>query len=176
MRHTVGAKNSAGVACLFIGDRQKKMFGRDVLVFHLFGDLQHVLEDRVRTRTEVLLAAGNLRKFFDGRLKLGDNSCGICSDLSEDRSKNAFLLVEHRLKNMLRLNLLILVLFSYTDGFLHGLLAADGKPIESHNFILLQRSVRRRATFNVRPCVSLSSVSDQIRLSPRRFLCRPRSF
>ena len=60
----------------------------------------------------------------------------IGADLAKDRPDDALFLLKHRREQMLRLDLLVLVLFGDADGFLNGFLPANCKSVESHNSLL----------------------------------------
>src|SRR6478672_10658827 len=111
------------------------MFGRDVLVFHFFSDLLCILKNRVCASREVLLSARNFRKLGDRSLHICNDRLCICTDLTEYRADDTFLLFEHRREQMLRLDLLILFLFRSADRSLNRLLTSNCESVESHFLI-----------------------------------------
>src|ERR1043165_3225198 len=101
------------------------MLSRDELVLHLVCLCLRRSEDLRQTIAEVLLAALYTWKACDRRLRIVKNDGDVRSELAEYRSNNSFRLFEHCDEQMLRLNLLVLVLLRQLDRGLNRLLASQ---------------------------------------------------
>src|SRR6266566_1084815 len=85
------------------------MFSRDELVLHLLSAFLGRGKDLRQPGTEILLTALHARESRDGRFGIILNDLNIGAELTEQRTHNALRLIQHRTKNMLWLNLLILI-------------------------------------------------------------------
>ena len=62
-------------------------------------------------------------KARDGRLAIVEHNLDICAQLAEQRTHNALRLFEHRAKNVLRFDLLILIPLGQFNAGLDGFLS-----------------------------------------------------
>ncbi len=72
-----------------------------------------------------MLSALNARKARDRRLQSFVDNLDVRAELAEQRTHDAFRLLEHRAEQMLRFNLLILISFGQLDGRLNRFLARE---------------------------------------------------
>src|SRR5260370_39872234 len=100
------------------------MFGRDELVLHLLSLLLRCRENLRKTGTEVLLAALDPRKASDGGLAVVLHDLNIRAQFSEQRTHDAFWLLEHCAEKVLRFDLLILIALGEVNAGLNGFLSA----------------------------------------------------
>ncbi len=117
------AHDLAGVAVFLIHNRQQQMLGRDKLVLHLIGLLLRGRKHLAQARTEILLPALHARKTSDRCLRVVEHDRDVGAELAENRSDNTFGLLEHRDKQVLRLDLLVLVSFGQFDRRLNCFLS-----------------------------------------------------
>jgi len=119
------AKNLASFAVLLVGNRQQEMFGRDVLVLHLFGLLLGRGKYLRKTRTEILLTALDARKTRDGCLAIIQNDLHIGAEFAEQRANNTLGLFEHGAQDVLRFDLLVLIALGEFYARLNGFLPSQ---------------------------------------------------
>src|SRR6185295_7833870 len=100
------------------------MFGRDKLVLHLVCLSLRCSEDLSRAIAEVLLAALYAWKASHCRLSIVKNDSDVRSELTEYWPDNSFRLLEHCDEQMLRLNLLVLILLRELNRGLNCFLAS----------------------------------------------------
>ena len=82
-----------------------------------------------QARAEVLLTALDARKTRDGSLRIVQYNRDVGAELSEDWSNDTFGLFQHRDKQMLRLDLLVLIPFGKLYRSLNCFLSPKGKLI-----------------------------------------------
>ena len=107
-----------------VSDRQQQMLGRDVLVLHLLGLLSARRKNFGKTRAEILLTTLNARKTRDCRFAVVLHNLDVRPQLTQQWTNDAFGLFEHRAKNVLRLDLLILISFGEFDPRLNRFLSS----------------------------------------------------
>src|SRR5438105_215364 len=100
------------------------MPSRNVLVPHLVGLLLSRGKNLICPRTEILLSTLYARKPCDCGLAVVLNNLNVCTELSQKRAHDTFRLFEHRAKQMLRLNLLILISLSEFNRGLNRFLSS----------------------------------------------------
>src|SRR5437660_9796995 len=100
------------------------MLSRDELVLHLFGAFLRGRENLRQPRTEVLLPALDPRKARDRGFAVILNDLDIGPQLSEQRPNDSLRLLEHRAKDMFRLDLLVLITLSQFNARLNRFLSA----------------------------------------------------
>lgn len=71
-----------------------------------------------------MLTTLHARKTGDGRLAIVLNDLNVGPELTEQRAHDALSLIKHRAKNMLGLDLLILIAFSQFNACLNRFLSA----------------------------------------------------
>jgi hypothetical protein len=91
------------------------MLGRNKLVLHLVGLFLRGRKYLAQARAEILLTTLNTRKTSHRGLGVIKYYSDVSSELSEYWSNNPLGLFEHRDKQMLRLNLLVLISFRKFD-------------------------------------------------------------
>ena len=122
--NAVLSQDLSGFAIFLVDDCQQQMLGRDVLVLHLFSALLCRRKDLRKTRAEILLAALDARKTADCRFAVVLHNLDVGSQLAEQRTNDPLGLFEHCAKNVLRLDLLILISFGELDARLNRFLSA----------------------------------------------------
>ena len=79
-----------------------------------------------------MLTTLNPRETRDGRLAIVEHHLNVRAELAEQRAHNPFRLFEHRAKNMLGLDLLILIPFSKFEPRLDGFLSSKCEFVQTH--------------------------------------------
>jgi hypothetical protein len=123
------AQDLSRFTIFLVDDCQEQMLSRDVLVLHFLRTLLRRRKDFGKTRAEILLAPLDARKTADCRFAVVLHNLDVRSQLAQQRTNDALGLFEHCAKNVLRLNLLILISFGELDARLNRFLSAKGEFI-----------------------------------------------
>jgi hypothetical protein len=98
------------------------MLSRDILILHRLGLFLSGGEDLAQARTEILLTTLHPWKTTHRSLAIVLYDLNVRSQLAEQRTDNPFRLLEHGAKNVLGLDLLILISLREFDRGLNGFL------------------------------------------------------
>src|SRR5215831_20099261 len=103
------AQELSGRAIFFFRNRQQEMFGRDELVLHLLSAFLRRSENLRESRTKILLTALHARETSNRGFAIILDDLNVGPEFAQQRTYNTLGLVEHRAKNMFRLDLLMLI-------------------------------------------------------------------
>ena len=100
---------------------EHKMLDRNIFVVHALCRLFGGADNAVGLRREIHLAAGNLGKSSDIRIKLAENSVAVNAHLAEQGGDEPTVLIEQRVEQMLGDERLVVVLSCYVLRVLYCL-------------------------------------------------------